>query len=54
MGGTLQDKVVYESEGINEPCTPFVKNNSVLFGFSEGCLTMRRWEELNIFFRRAG
>ncbi|KAK9207870.1 hypothetical protein WN944_000219 [Citrus x changshan-huyou] len=54
MGGTLQDKVVYESKGIDEPCTPFVKNNSELFGFSEGCLTMCRWDELNIFFRRAG
>ncbi|XP_050217110.1 heparanase-like protein 3 isoform X2 [Mercurialis annua] len=52
MGGTLQDKVIYEIKG--EPCTPFIKNSSEMFGFSQGCLPMSRWDELNNFFNKAG
>ncbi|OAY53643.1 heparanase-like protein 3 [Manihot esculenta] len=51
MGGTLQDKVIYERQG--EPCTTFVKNSSEIFSFSQGCLSMSRWDELNNFFRQA-
>jgi heparanase 1 len=53
LGGTLQDKVIYERAGNQKPCTPFVQSNS-MFGFSEGCLPMSRWDELNIFFKKAG
>ncbi|KAJ4707848.1 Heparanase-like protein 3 [Melia azedarach] len=54
IGGTLQDKVMYESRDSHKPCTPFVKNTSEMFAFSQGCLPMSRWDELNIFFRQAG
>lgn len=51
MGGTLQDKVRYERLG--EPCPTFVKSTEI-FGFSQGCLPMSRWDELNNFFKQAG
>ncbi|GAV60542.1 Glyco_hydro_79n domain-containing protein [Cephalotus follicularis] len=54
MGGSLQDKVNYESKVDPKPCTPFVKNSSEMFGFSQGCLPMSRWDELNSFFKEAG
>ncbi|XVE53586.1 hypothetical protein DITRI_Ditri03aG0014400 [Diplodiscus trichospermus] len=54
MGGTLQDNVIYETKGDKNPCTPFVKNSSEMFGFTKGCLPMSRWDELNIFFKKAG
>jgi heparanase 1 len=52
MGGTLQDKVTYERLG--EPCPTFVKSSPEMFGFSQGCLPMSRWDELNNFFKQAG
>ncbi|KDP33563.1 hypothetical protein JCGZ_07134 [Jatropha curcas] len=52
MGGTLQDKVTYETKG--EPCPSFIKSNSDMFGFSQGCLPMTRWDQLNSFFKQAG
>ncbi|PON89862.1 Glycoside hydrolase [Trema orientale] len=52
LGGTLQDKVIYESQNIKQSCTPFVKNDSNLFSFSQGCLPLSRWDELNIFFNK--
>uniref|UniRef100_A0A1D1YUR1 Heparanase-like protein 3 n=1 Tax=Anthurium amnicola TaxID=1678845 RepID=A0A1D1YUR1_9ARAE len=54
LGGSLQDKVVYDTNDPKQPCTPFAKNNSEAFGFSQGCLPMSRWDELNNFFREAG
>ncbi|XP_041016848.1 heparanase-like protein 3 isoform X1 [Juglans microcarpa x Juglans regia] len=54
LGGTLQDKVIYDTEGNPPQCSSFVKNNSELLGFSQGCLPMSRWDELNIFFKKAG
>lgn len=52
LGGTLQDKVIYEDH--KKPCIPFSKNTSELFGFTEGCLPLSRWDELNTFFIKAG
>ncbi|EOY31232.1 hypothetical protein QUC31_019888 [Theobroma cacao] len=54
LGGTLQDKVIYDTDDNREPCTPFVKSTSEMFGFTQGCLPMNRWDELNAFFAKAG
>ncbi|KAF9623519.1 hypothetical protein IFM89_003309 [Coptis chinensis] len=54
LGGTLQDKVIYDVGDSNHPCTQFIKNDSQLFSFSQGCLPMPRWDELNRFFKQAG
>ncbi|WOL00508.1 heparanase-like protein 3 [Canna indica] len=54
LGGTLQDKVIYDTGNPKQPCTPFIKNSSEMFGFTQGCLPMSRWDELNMFFKKAG
>ncbi|XP_068637528.1 heparanase-like protein 3 [Aristolochia californica] len=53
LGGTLQDKVIYATGDSQQPCPSFVRNSSDLFGFSQGCLPMSRWDELNDFFKKA-
>jgi heparanase 1 len=54
VGGTLQDRVIYEREGNPQPCTPFVKNTSEFLNFSQACLPLSRWDQLNIFFNKTG
>ncbi|KAL4560234.1 hypothetical protein LXL04_032384 [Taraxacum kok-saghyz] len=54
LGGTLQDKVMYQRSGDQEPCDNFTKNTSAIFGITNGCLTMSRWDQLNIFFKNSG
>ncbi|KAA8521598.1 hypothetical protein F0562_012271 [Nyssa sinensis] len=53
LGGTLQDKVIYQSLGAQQPCTQFVLNSAEMFSFTQGCLPMSRWDELNIFFKKS-
>ncbi|KAL0394293.1 UNVERIFIED_CONTAM: Heparanase-like protein 3 [Sesamum latifolium] len=54
LGGTLQDKVRYQTTDDPRLCNQFVRNSSEMFGFTEGCLPMSRWDELNNFFKMAG
>ncbi|XP_042466127.1 heparanase-like protein 2 [Zingiber officinale] len=52
LGGTLQDKVVYGMPNLEQPCLPFSKRVGDLFDFSEACLSMTRWDELNHLFQK--
>ncbi|PPR82042.1 hypothetical protein GOBAR_AA38668 [Gossypium barbadense] len=52
VGGSLQDQVVY-GVGVKN-CPNFMKNEDSLFGFSQGCLPMERWDELNKIFNQTG
>ncbi|KAH6797280.1 glucuronidase 2 [Perilla frutescens var. hirtella] len=54
VGGSLQDQVIYDVGNSTSSCQPFRKQKGGLFGFSKGCLPMRRWGELNNFFRKTG
>ncbi|KAH7839475.1 hypothetical protein Vadar_004631 [Vaccinium darrowii] len=54
MGGTLQDNVRYQTVGDNTPCTGFAVNSGSMYGFTQGCLPMARWDALNVFFKQAG
>lgn len=49
IGGTLQDRLIYQTND-QQPCNPFFKDNSQLLGYTQGCLPMSRWDELNRFF----
>lgn len=54
LGGSLQDQVVYGTLNLGSPCTPFSKSSSGLFGFSQGCITMERWDAINKIFVDTG
>lgn len=52
IGGSLQDQLVYGMPNLGHPCLPFERMASGLFGFSKGCLSLRRWDELNTLFQK--
>ncbi|GAV81568.1 Glyco_hydro_79n domain-containing protein [Cephalotus follicularis] len=54
IGGTLQDRVLYNVGILRSPCLAFEKTQAGLFGFSQGCLLMHRWDELSHLFSRTG
>lgn len=54
IGGSLQDQVVYGMPNLGHPCLPFAKMADGLFGFSKGCLSLRRWDKLNTMFQKTG
>ncbi|CAK9326539.1 unnamed protein product [Citrullus colocynthis] len=54
LGGSLQDKIIYDTEDHQQPCISFSRNTSELFGFSQGCLPTNRWDQLNDFFKKGG
>lgn len=54
VGGSLEDKVLYDVGTLDSPCHPFTKMVGGLFGFSKGCLQMDRWNEVNHFFNKTG
>ncbi|KAK4479403.1 hypothetical protein RD792_014916 [Penstemon davidsonii] len=54
LGGSLQDQVLYDVGNLKSSCLQFKKEKGGLFGFSKGCLHMKRWDELNIFFEKTG
>ncbi|KAJ0973844.1 hypothetical protein J5N97_015809 [Dioscorea zingiberensis] len=54
VGGSLQDQVVYGVRDLGSQCLPFKKMVGGLFGFSKGCLSMDRWDEINAFFNKTG
>ncbi|GMI94439.1 glucuronidase 1 [Hibiscus trionum] len=53
VGGSLQDNVVYKVGEVSS-CPNFMKTKDDLFGFSQGCLSMERWDQLNRFFNHTG
>ncbi|GMI63507.1 glucuronidase 1 [Hibiscus trionum] len=53
VGGSLQDNVVYKVGEVSS-CPNFMKEEDGLFGFSQGCLSMERWDQLNRFFNHTG
>ncbi|KAJ7529160.1 hypothetical protein O6H91_15G035800 [Diphasiastrum complanatum] len=53
LGGSLQDQVIYNVGNIQRPCGTFF-SAAGLFGFSEGCINMSRWQDLNEFFYLTG
>ncbi|XP_022157824.1 heparanase-like protein 1 [Momordica charantia] len=54
VGGTLQDRLIYNVGVFKGHCHPFQANKDLLFDFSEGCLYMERWDDLNDFFNKTG
>ncbi|KAG6582186.1 Heparanase-like protein 1, partial [Cucurbita argyrosperma subsp. sororia] len=54
LGGTLQDKLIYDVGSFKGRCHPFERSNRSLFLITEGCLYMERWDELNWFFNKTG
>ncbi|MGV7927274.1 hypothetical protein PJO48_29945, partial [Mycobacterium kansasii] len=53
-GGSFQDQIVYDVGNIVDDCPQFENSTKGLFGFSNGCLTMKRWDEIGALFGKSG
>ncbi|GBG68394.1 hypothetical protein CBR_g2938 [Chara braunii] len=70
IGGTLEDRIVYDMRGGEEKggrkegggrddedgrnCPQLKRDPSHRSGYTKGCLTKRRWDDINAFSKRAG
>ncbi|GER37078.1 glucuronidase 3 [Striga asiatica] len=55
MGGSLQDRLTYKTPSNPSPsCPHFTFNTSYLYNFTEGCLSLDRWDQVNSFLNRTG
>ncbi|KAH9774121.1 hypothetical protein KPL71_013536 [Citrus sinensis] len=54
VGGSLQDQVLYKVGNSAKKCPHFKLRKDGLFGFSKGCLSMNRWDEINDLFNQTG
>ncbi|XP_012067747.1 heparanase-like protein 2 [Jatropha curcas] len=53
VGGSLQDELVYRvGKTSKRPCPQFQPRKNGLMGFTSGCLTMERWDQLHDFFNQ--
>lgn len=53
LGGSLEDRIIYQF-GKQKECPVMKKKNDDLFGFSEGCLTKMRWDQIHHFVNKTG
>lgn len=54
MGGSLQDQILYQIGYAIHDCPQIKKVEGGLFGFSEGCLTVQKWDEVNKLINQTG
>ncbi|XP_057949309.1 heparanase-like protein 2 [Malania oleifera] len=54
LGGSLQDQVLYKVGTQVRKCPHFKNRKNGLFGFSEGCLSMERWDQINNLLNQTG
>ncbi|GER27291.1 heparanase-like protein 3, partial [Striga asiatica] len=53
LGGTLQDRLTYQTSRTS-PCPIFTFNTSYLFNYTDGCLSLERWDQINSFVKQTG
>nr|KYP41862.1 Heparanase-like protein 2 [Cajanus cajan] len=53
LGGSLEDQIIYQF-GRQKEYPVMKKKHDGLFGFSEGCLPKKKWDEMNHFFNKTG
>ncbi|XLS85052.1 hypothetical protein HN51_035218 [Arachis hypogaea] len=53
LGASLQDQIICQFEK-QKQCPTMRKEDNGLFGFNVGCLSRKRWDEVNHFFNKTG
>ncbi|XP_043705072.1 heparanase-like protein 2 [Telopea speciosissima] len=54
IGGSMQDQILYKVGNNIKNCPQITNDTNGLFGFSQGCLTMERWDQINNLFTQTG